>query len=150
MLATISASPGLPVARRARSAHDSPRRTWPTRRRGGSTERASDGRTFICARIADIGLLRAFSPGVNARNSPMSAILAQMNVRPSEARSVEPPRLRVGQVRRGESWADLARRATGNPGDAEIVANINGFDLRTAPETGMMVKLPEEVVRDDR
>jgi predicted Zn-dependent protease len=88
------------------------------------------------------------SPGVNARNSPMSSILSQMEVRPSEARSVEPPRLRVGQVRRGESWADLARRATGNPGDAEIVANINGFDLNVQPEVGMMVKLPEEVVRD--
>ena len=88
------------------------------------------------------------SPNVNARNSPMASILAQMDVRPSEVRSVEPPRLRIGEVRRGESWSDLARRATGNPGDAEAVANINGFDLGTAPQTGMMVKLPEEVVQD--
>lgn len=88
------------------------------------------------------------SPNVSARNSPMAAVLSEMHVRPSEARSVEPPRLRVGQVRRGESWTDLARRATGNPNDAEIVANINGFDLDVPPQAGMMVKLPEEVVSD--
>ena len=88
------------------------------------------------------------SPNVSARNSPMAAVLQQMEVRPSQARSAEPPRLRIGAVRRGESWADLARRATGNPRDAEIVANINGFDIDQPPQVGMMVKLPEEVVRD--
>ena len=88
------------------------------------------------------------SPNVSSRNSPMAAILEQMDVRPSQARSAEPPRLRVGAVRRGETWEDIARRATGNPRDAEIVANINGFDLGQQPQVGMMVKLPEEVVRD--
>jgi hypothetical protein len=48
----------------------------------------------------------------------------------------------------GQSWSELARRATGNANDAEAVANLNGFDLRTAPTAGMLVKLPEEVVRD--
>lgn len=88
------------------------------------------------------------SPNIGARSSPMSAILEQMAVRPSEARSVSPPRLRIGQVRRGETWADLARRATGNPNDAETVANINGFDPSTTPPAGMTVKLPEEVAVD--
>ncbi|HVE72522.1 MAG TPA: M48 family metalloprotease [Thermoanaerobaculia bacterium] len=88
------------------------------------------------------------SPNVNSRNSPMTAILEQMDVRPSQARSAEPARLRIGAVRSGESWADLARRATGNTRDAEIVANINGFDLNQAPQAGIMVKLPEEVVQD--
>jgi predicted Zn-dependent protease len=88
------------------------------------------------------------SPSVSSRNSPMSAILEQMDVRPSQARSAEPARLRVGAVRSGESWADLARRATGNTRDAEAVANINGFDLDQPPQTGMMVKLPEEVAAD--
>jgi predicted Zn-dependent protease len=71
-----------------------------------------------------------------------------MDVRPSQARSAEPARLRIGAVRRGESWADLAKRATGNTRDAEAVANINGFDLNQPPQVGMMVKLPEEVVAD--
>jgi len=88
------------------------------------------------------------SPGVSTRNSPMAAVLQQMDVRPSQARAAEPARLRVGAVRRGESWADLARRATGNTRDAEALANINGFDLDQPPQVGMMVKLPEEVVQD--
>jgi predicted Zn-dependent protease len=88
------------------------------------------------------------SPGGASRNSPMAAVFQQMAVRPSEARSAEPARLRVGAVRRGETWADLARRATGNTRDAEAVANINGFDLDQPPQVGMMVKLPEEVVQD--
>ena len=55
--------------------------------------------------------------------------------------------MKIGTVRRGESWADIARRATGNPNDAEAVANINGFDLRDAPQAGLVVKLPSDVVR---
>jgi predicted Zn-dependent protease len=83
---------------------------------------------------------------VSPRGGGLPAILQAMDVRPSEARSVQPPRMRIGTVRRGESWADLARRATGNARDAEAIANINGFDLNTTPQVGMMVKLPEEVV----
>lgn len=85
---------------------------------------------------------------VSPRGGGLPTILQQMELRPSEARSVQPPRMRVGAVRRGESWADLARRATGNTRDAEAVANLNGFDLNTTPQTGMMVKLPEEVVTE--
>jgi predicted Zn-dependent protease len=85
---------------------------------------------------------------VSPRGGGLPTILQQMEVRPSEARSVQPPRMRVGSVRRGETWADLARRATGNTRDAEAVANINGFDLNTQPQVGMMVKLPEEVATE--
>ena len=82
---------------------------------------------------------------VSPRGGGLPVIMRDMDVRPSEARSVEPARMRVGAVRRGESWADLARRATGNTRDAEAVANLNGFDLNQPPQVGMMVKLPEEV-----
>ncbi|HUR80077.1 MAG TPA: M48 family metalloprotease, partial [Thermoanaerobaculia bacterium] len=88
------------------------------------------------------------SPGVSTRNSPMATVLQQMDVRPSQAQSAQPARLRIGAVRSGETWSDLARRATGNTRDAEALANINGFDLDQAPQSGMMVKLPEEIVRD--
>lgn len=83
---------------------------------------------------------------VSPRGGGLPVILQKMDVRPSEARSVQPPRMRIGAVRRGESWSDLARRATGNSRDAEAIANLNGFDLKTQPQVGMMVKLPEEVV----
>jgi predicted Zn-dependent protease len=95
-----------------------------------------------------VAVMMFVSPNIGSRSSPMSAVLEQMAVRPSEARSAQPARLRVGQVRRGESWADLARRSTGNPNDARTVAAINGYDLDVPPETGMMVKLPEEVVAE--
>ena len=89
------------------------------------------------------------SPSVSNRNSPLGSLLRNMEVSSSRARSVEPPRIHVGTVRGGESWNDLARRSTGNAGDAEAVANLNGFDLKTPPPAGMTVKLPEEVVRDE-
>lgn len=88
------------------------------------------------------------SPGVSRGSSPMAQVLADMRVSSREVRSVDPPRMNLGTVRSGESWADLARRATGNSRDAQAVANINGFDLNTNPPAGMLVKLPEEVITD--
>ena len=84
----------------------------------------------------------------NANTNALATILEQMDVRPSQARSMDPPRIHIEAVRRGESWADLARRATGKANDAEAVANLNGFDVKTPPQVGMLVKLPEEVVPD--
>ena len=88
------------------------------------------------------------SPTISRNASALGEVLSHMSVNPSQARSVEPPRLRIGTVRSGESWADLARRATGNARDAEVVANMNGFDLNSTPPAGMAVKLPEEVAPD--
>lgn len=90
------------------------------------------------------------SPNITSRNSPMSQMLQNVEHNPARVRSVQAPRLRIGQVRRGETWADVARRATGNPNDAEAVANMNGYDLQTAPPSGLTVKLPEEVVPEER
>lgn len=86
------------------------------------------------------------SPGVSRTSSPLGTLLSQMSVNTSRARSADPPRMNLGTVRSGESWADLARRATGNTRDAEAIANINGFDSNTRPPAGMLVKLPEEVI----
>jgi predicted Zn-dependent protease len=86
--------------------------------------------------------------GASRTQSPMAEILSQMNVNQQRARSVDPPRINLATVRGGESWNELAQRATGNSRDAEAVANLNGYDLRTPPPAGMLVKLPEEVVRD--
>lgn len=88
------------------------------------------------------------SPSVSRTSSGLGTILGQMSVNASRARSVDPPRINIGTVRNGESWGDLARRATGNERDAEAVANLNGFDLNSTPPAGMAVKLPEEVASD--
>lgn len=86
------------------------------------------------------------SPSVSRTASPLGTLLSQMSVNTSRTRSVTPPRIHLGTVRRGDSWAELARRSTGNSRDAEAIANMNGFDLNTTPPVGMMVKLPEEVI----
>ena len=88
------------------------------------------------------------SPSISRASSGLGTLLGQMSVNASRARSVDPPRINIGTVRSGESWADLARRATGNTRDAEAIANLNGFDLNTTPTAGMAVKLPEEVATD--
>jgi predicted Zn-dependent protease len=88
------------------------------------------------------------SPSAGSRSSPLGEVLSRMSVSPQRVRSVDPPRMRIGSVRRGESWADVARRATGNARDAEAIANMNGFDLSSAPQAGLAVKLPEEVVTE--
>ena len=97
-----------------------------------------------------VAVMMFVSPSVNSRTSALGTLLEQMQVNPSQARSVAPPRIRLGTVRSGERWAELARRATGNTGDAETVANMNGFDLATRPQAGLLVKLPEEVVSEAR
>jgi predicted Zn-dependent protease len=88
------------------------------------------------------------APSLSRTQSPLGDVLSRAEINPQRARSAEPPRMRIGTVRGGDSWADVARRATGSAGDAEAVANINGYDVRTAPPNGLLVKLPQEVVPD--
>ena len=96
-----------------------------------------------------VAVFMFLSPGgVSRTQSPLGEMLGAARIDVARARSIQPPRIRVSTVRNGESWSDLARRATGNPRDAEAVANMNGFDLATAPRAGMSVKLPEDVARD--
>jgi predicted Zn-dependent protease len=94
-----------------------------------------------------VAVFMFLAPSLSRTQSPLGQVLEDASIDPSRARAVEPPRMKIGTVRRGESWADIARRATGNPNDAEAVANINGFDLRDAPQAGLVVKLPSDVVR---
>jgi hypothetical protein len=85
---------------------------------------------------------------VSPRGGGLPVILEQMDVRPSEARSVQPPRMRIDTGLHGESWADLARRATGNTRDTKAIANLNGFDVDQPLTLGMTAKLPEEVATE--
>ena len=93
-----------------------------------------------------VAVLMYVSPSLNRNASALGTILGEMSVNASRARSVDPPRIHITTVRSGETWADLARRATGNARDAEAVANMNGYDLNSNPPAGLSVKLPEEVV----
>jgi predicted Zn-dependent protease len=95
-----------------------------------------------------VAVMMFLSPSLSRYQSPLTEVLRQSVMDLGRARSAQPSRIRVETVRSGESWSELARRATGNPGDAEQIANMNGFDVREAPRAGTLVKLPGEVVGD--
>lgn len=88
------------------------------------------------------------SPSISRSQSPLGSILSNATIDMARARSIAPPRIRLGTVRSGESWSDLARRATGNPNDRATVAHMNGYDVSTPPPAGTLVKLPEDVAAE--
>ena len=92
-----------------------------------------------------VAVFMFIAPNLSRSQSPLGDVLARAEINSARARSVDPPRMDVGTVRAGETWEDIARRATGNARDARTVAAINGFDLNQRPQAGMVVKLPEEV-----
>ena len=96
-----------------------------------------------------VAVFMFIAPSLSRSESPLGEVLAGATFDTSQARSVQPPRMRIGTARRGETWSDIARRATGEAGDAEVIANINGYDLRDPVPQGVALKLPEDVVRDE-
>lgn len=94
----------------------------------------------------DAVVFMEISPEYRQGQSPMAATLREMRIDKRAARNARPARLEVGRARRGDSWSDIARRATGNPGDAKEIAAINGFDVNTSVPSGLVVKLPEQVI----
>ncbi|HEX8152847.1 MAG TPA: hypothetical protein VF698_06975, partial [Thermoanaerobaculia bacterium] len=95
-----------------------------------------------------VAVFMFLTPSLRRDQSPLGDILGRATMDAARARAAEPARIRLGTVRAGETWRDLALRATRNANDAEVIANINGFDVATAPTPGLLVKLPEEVVSD--
>lgn len=95
-----------------------------------------------------VAVFMFIAPSVSRTQSPLGEILDRARIDLARARSIQPPRMRIGTVRSGEGWNEIARRATGNPADAEAVAAMNGFDLRDQPSAGMIVKLPEAVAKE--
>jgi predicted Zn-dependent protease len=82
------------------------------------------------------------------RRTDLVSIVRTMRFDRDRARSAEPPRIRVERARRGDTWQDIARRATGNPAHAETVAKINGFDFPSTPPPDLLLKLPEDVIEE--
>ena len=96
-----------------------------------------------------VAVLMFLSPNVTRYQSPLGDVLRNAAIDPARARSAQPARIHVTTSRAGETWSELARRATGNPADAEQIANMNGFDVRTQPAPGVLLKLPGEVVGEE-
>jgi predicted Zn-dependent protease len=97
-----------------------------------------------------IAVFMFLTPSLSRSQSPLGDILHRAVIDRLRARAAEPARIHVATVRAGESWSDLARRATRNPSDAEVIANMNGFDVKDVPRAGMIVKLPEEIIAEER
>jgi predicted Zn-dependent protease len=93
-------------------------------------------------------ILMQISPGL-ARNAetPLLRTIGSISIDRERARAAEPERMKVGRATSGEDWAEIAARATGRRDDAEEVAEINGFDLRTPVPQGLALKLPGDVIR---
>ncbi|MBW3563456.1 MAG: M48 family metalloprotease [Acidobacteria bacterium] len=89
------------------------------------------------------------SPASAASQAPMGSTLAALSFDQRTARAATPPRLKVGQAGSGDTWSNLARRATGDLGDANEIAAINGFDAGAGVPRGLVVKLPEQIIERD-
>ena len=97
-----------------------------------------------------VAVFMFLTPSLSRSQSPLGDILHRAVIDRARARAAEPARIHISSVRSGESWSDLARRATRNAADAEVIANMNGFDLKEPPRAGMPVKLPEEIIPEER
>ena len=95
-----------------------------------------------------VAVMIFLTSAANRYASPLTNLLERSTINLQQARSAQPARIRVETTRGGDTWQELARRATGNPNDAEEIANINGFDARDVVPPGTLVKLPAEVVHE--
>jgi predicted Zn-dependent protease len=86
--------------------------------------------------------------GSSARD--LASIVQRMRFDRAEARAAEPPRIRVATSRAGETWDELAERATGRREDASAIAKLNGFDYPSSVPPGIAIKLPQDVAPDER
>lgn len=80
----------------------------------------------------------------------LASILRGMRFDRARARAAEPPRIRLTSSHATDNWEALARRATGHAEDASAIAKLNGFDFPSAVPAGILIKLPEAVVPEDR
>jgi predicted Zn-dependent protease len=112
----------------------------------GQTQQGSVGVESTQVTAGNQAIIMMFvAPGASGDKSPLSNAIASMRVDRAEAKKAEPPRMRVSTLRGGDSWSAVASKATGNPNDAEAVAAINGFDVRTPLPQGTLVKLPQQI-----
>ncbi len=80
----------------------------------------------------------------------LGSILPSMRFDRTRARATEPPRMRVATSGAADTWETLARRATGRTEDASALAKLNGFDFPSAVPSGILIKLPQDVMPEDR
>lgn len=91
-----------------------------------------------------IVLLRV-SPGISGNQSPLVNMLNRIAYDPAAARAAQPERMDVASSRGISTWEEAARRATGNPADAETIAIMNGYDASSRVPQGILLKLPPEL-----
>lgn len=89
-------------------------------------------------------VLLRISPSVQG-TSPLSSMLGNVVVDPQRARNAQPERMNVATSSGITTWTEAARRATGNPGDSDMLAIMNGFDPGSRVPANTMLKLPPEL-----
>lgn len=92
---------------------------------------------------AAVVLLHIAERGKSDRD--LEQMLETISFGSDRAREIEPPRMKLGTARKGDTWESVAKRATGSAKDAAAVAAINGFDYPSEVPAGVLLKLPQEV-----
>jgi hypothetical protein len=95
----------------------------------------------------EVVVMMLITQGAQPNRSLLEGMLSGTRFDRELARRVEPPRMRVGEIS-ARSWTDVAARATGDRTDAEMVANINGFDATESVPPSLLLKLPQAVAGD--
>lgn len=111
----------------------------------------SDGTKFYAQtahRRSGDGAVAFLLVAANDDSPALGQLLERVETGSERAYRMKPPRLRVVTSRRGDTWSELARRATGNAEDAAAIANLNGFDFPSEVPVGILLKIPEEVGTD--
>lgn len=94
----------------------------------------------------DVVVFTEISSSVTGTPTPLMNTFSILEIDPGEARRADPPRLKIGQASPNDDWRALAKKATGNSADADELAAINGFDAGTPVPSGLVVKLPQQIV----
>ena len=62
-----------------------------------------------------------------------------------EVSELKPPRLRIHEVKSGETWADLTKTYFGSSEGAERLAEYNGLEASHNPNPGVYIKVPSSL-----
>ena len=59
-----------------------------------------------------------------------------------EASQLQPPRLRIHEVAKGETWASITQKYFHSSRDMKKLAEHNGFEVSRDPTPGVLLKIP--------
>jgi len=77
-----------------------------------------------------------FRPLVESMSESLTFISSQ------EALQLQPGRLKIHEVKTGETWDSIAEKYFGNPQEKNKLAEYNGLEVKENPSAGVLLKIP--------